>query len=180
VVVELETDDMRSPLQGNGLHLAVGRSYQNLEMVGDGVQHRLTVPLKEGKRVGKALEKGMTAPRCSETALSEPHAAADVGTHPGAEDMAEELMSKAEAQEWLSHLEDLSDGRFLRLQEGVLHLLIHVGATPKDHHPMISRRIGNGPVPDLHSIKLDTYAGCGPEKVVSRPFPGHMLDNEET
>jgi hypothetical protein len=64
MVVELKTDDMGLPLQGNGLHLAVGRSHQNLEMVGDGVQHRLTVPLEEGKGVRKALEEGMAAPRC--------------------------------------------------------------------------------------------------------------------
>jgi hypothetical protein len=111
--------------------------------------------------------------------LSESHVAPDVGAHPGAEDVGEELMSKTEAQEWFSHLEDLSDGRFLRLQEGVLNLLIHVGATPKDHHPIIPGRIRNGGVPDFHHIKLDIYASCSPKKVLSRPFPGHMLDNEE-
>jgi hypothetical protein len=89
-------------------------------------------------------------------------------------------VAKTEAQEWFSRLDDPSDRCFLRLQEGVLNLLIHIGAAAKDDHPIKADRIGNGPVPDLYTMKLNTPSSCGPKKMDSRSFPGHMLDKEET
>ena len=94
--------------------------------------------------------------------------------------MAQELVAKTEAQERFSRLDDPSDCCLLRLQEGILNLLIHIGAAAKHNHPIKAAGIGDGPVPDLYTMKLDTKSSCGPKKMDSRSFPGHMLDKKET
>ena len=61
MIVELESDDMGTSFQRNGLHLTVTGSDQDLDVFRHRWQYCLGMPLEKGQIVGKVLEQWMLA-----------------------------------------------------------------------------------------------------------------------